>query len=125
MKKTAKGITWTLAIPAIGSMAASQFQPHVLHGAAIQSSLQFGRGGGMSADMDPWQASVEKRLDSLDRRAEAVSADVAQVKVALATLGERVSHLPSKSYIDTRLAGMLALIAAIILFADKIKALIG
>ena len=51
--------------------------------------------------------------------------DIAEVRVSLATLIERVSHLPSKGYIDARLIGMLAAIAALTLFADKIKALIS
>ena len=68
---------------------------------------------------------MEERVRRLEQRADKAADDIAEVRVSLATLIERVSHLPSKGYIDARLIGMLAAIAALTLFADKIKALIS
>ncbi|MDR7101492.1 hypothetical protein [Croceicoccus sp. BE223] len=77
------------------------------------------RGGGTEPpDMESRVNRLEDRLDKLIDR-------VGSVEVSVATLSERVSHLPSKTYIDTRLAGMLAVIAALIAFGDKIQAFVN
>ena len=59
--------------------------------------------------MDPWQQSVEKRLDSLDRRLTMIETDVGAIRVDLATVKTNVSHLPGKGFIVT--AVILALTA--------------
>lgn len=76
--------------------------------------LKSGGGGGTSDGMDPWQTSVEKRLDGFDGR-------LRTVEVQLATLVERVSHLPTKSYFVT----VVTAATAVLMFADKIKAFAG
>lgn len=60
--------------------------------------------------MDPWQTSVEKRLDSLDRRLSSIEADAGSIKVDVATVKTNVSHLPSKGFIVTTvILGLTAL----------------
>ena len=76
--------------------------------------------GGGGGGVDPWQASVEKRLDSLDRRLTSVETGVGELKVGLATLVANVSHLPSKGFIITTLATSATLLAAASHFLPKI-----
>lgn len=68
---------------------------------------------------------MEKRLDKLEGQFEKLREDIVGVKVQLATLTERVAHLPTKGFIVSTLGTSLAIIAALIVFADKIRALIG
>lgn len=66
--------------------------------------------------MDPWQASVEKRLDNLE-------SGLTDVKIGVATLTERVAHLPSKGFIVTGFVTALVVIAALVAFAEKIQSI--
>lgn len=81
----------------------------------------------------------DTRLAGLEVRGTYLSADPAEAKAqmitlknrlresetGLATLTERIGHLPSKGFIVSMVAGGLALLAAIIAFADSIRAWIG
>jgi hypothetical protein len=68
---------------------------------------------------------MEARMQRLEGRVDKLVDDVGEVKVGLGTLTERVRHLPSKGYIDSRILGMLAIIAALVLFSEKIQALVS
>jgi len=68
---------------------------------------------------------VDDRLNRLEGRVDKVSDELSEVKVNLATLTERIAHLPSKGFIVTTTMTSLALIAALVVFADNIKAAIG
>jgi hypothetical protein len=46
------------------------------------------------------------------------------MKVNMATLAERVSHLPTKGFIVTAVMAVLTLIAALILFQNQIQTLL-
>jgi hypothetical protein len=73
--------------------------------------------------MDPWQASVEKRLDSLDRRLTSIENDVSSVKVDVGAIKVEISHLPSKGFIvSTTIAALtlLSLIVAVLANLDRI-----
>ena len=70
--------------------------------------------------MDPWQASVEKRLDSLDSRMGRVETGLSDVKVNVATLAERITHLPSRGFVVTSAVGTVTALTAIIIFLQKI-----
>jgi len=84
---------------------------------SMYDNLRPGGGGGTSGGMETRVARLENQVDRLSDR-------VGEVAERLATLNERVGHLPSKSYIDTRLLALLALIAALITFGEKLQALI-
>lgn len=84
--------------------------------------LKGGGGGGTSGGMDPWQTSVEKRLDSLDRRAESVDSSLGDVRERLVAVETKIDHLPSKGFIVTSVISSLAFFSALVLLADKIKA---
>jgi len=49
---------------------------------------------------------------------------LSDVPATLATLTERVSHLPTKEYLVKVVVGSLALIAALITFSDKLHTLV-
>ena len=68
---------------------------------------------------------VDDRVSRLEGRVDKVIDELGGVKVNIATLTERVSHLPSKGFIVTTTTAALALVAAIAVFADNIKAALG
>lgn len=62
-----------------------------------------------------------KRLeDNVDK----MGRDVADLRVQMAMLTERVAHLPFKRFIVTAFATGLSLSAAMTLFADKVRTLV-
>lgn len=88
----------------------------------VDGGLNSGGGGGTSDGMEARVTKLETTL--ADFRVDTAK-QIGDVRTELATISERVSHLPSKEYISTRLLGLLAAIAALILFADKVKAWFG
>lgn len=71
---------------------------------------------------------MEARVAKLEANVEHVLADVgsmvsnlANARERLAALEVKVDHLPSKGFIVTTLLGVLAVIAALIGYADTIK----
>lgn len=69
--------------------------------------------------------ALERRMDGVEAKIDKLDDRVRGVEIGLATLTERVAHLPSKGFIVTALMASLALIAAMIGFADQIQALVG
>lgn len=98
-------------------------------------NLIFRQTAELRAMHEEWRASqgdsgggsgpVDDRLNRLEGRVDKVSDELSGVKVNLATLTERIAHLPSKGFIVTTTMTSLALIAALVVFADNIKAAIG
>lgn len=68
---------------------------------------------------------MEDRVNRLEGRIDKVVDELGSVNVSIATLTERVAHLPSKGFIVTTSTTALALLAAIVIFADNIKAAIS
>lgn len=79
------------------------------------SRLREGGGGGKSGGMDPWQTSVEKRLDELP----AIRKDVGEIKVELATLKERIAHLPGKGFVFAVGVGTVAALVSLLLLLAR------
>jgi hypothetical protein len=82
--------------------------------------LKGGSGDGTSGGM-------EARIAKLEAQMEGVRADLNKlsgVPVDLARVDERVKHLPGKGFVVTTTTTSLALLAAVILFADKLRAII-
>jgi len=80
--------------------------------------LKSGGGGGTSDGMEPRVSRLEAHMDKL-------SGNVGDVKVSLATLTERVAHLPSKGFIIKALVTTIGILSGVVLLADRLKTLIG
>lgn len=75
-------------------------------------------GGGTSDGMEARVNRLEDRLDKLGDR-------LGKVEVNLATLTERVAHLPGKGFIVSSAVTTIALLTGVMIFADKLKGLLG
>jgi hypothetical protein len=87
----------------------------------VSGGLNPPSGGGTSGGM-------EARIAKLEAQMDAVRGDLAKLgslPVDVARLDERVKHLPGKGFVVTATSTTIALIAAIVLFADKLRALVG
>jgi hypothetical protein len=132
------------------SNKSAEIYTHDRFGGALPSSstpLQSGGGGGTFDGMEARVAILETHVEYIRRDIGELKADVSEirrdlggmkddfksdvesVKVQLATLTERVNHLPSKGFIvksltvaTTLLGGLMTLIGAFIAFQDQIKA---
>lgn len=76
--------------------------------------LKSGDGGGTFDDMEDRVRRLETRLDKF-------ADDVTDIKVNLATLIERVSHLPGKGFIVSAVVTAITIIGGIVLMADRLK----
>lgn len=79
------------------------------------------KGGGGDGTSDGMEARVNRLEGRLDKMTDKIGA----VEVNLATLTERVSHLPSKGFIVSSALATITLLTAVMIFADKLRALIG
>ena len=80
---------------------------------------------GTFGGMDPWQQTVETRLGDLRTDLRAVAADVSSLKIDMAMVKERISHLPTKGFIVSALLSNLAVIAALTTFAPSLQHFLG
>lgn len=71
--------------------------------------------------MDAWQQTVETRLVSLDGRIAKVEDRLGAVETSLATLTERVSHLPTKGWMAASAVGIVGAVTTAIGYAEKIQ----
>lgn len=81
-------------------------------------ALKSGGGDGTSGGMEARVNRLEDRLDKLTDR-------IGGVEVNLATLAERVAHLPGKGFVVTSAVSTIGLLTAVMLFADRLKDLLG
>lgn len=72
-----------------------------------KTGLNEGGGDGTSGDMEARVARLEKNVDALAK-------DVSDMRVDIGTLKENVRHLPTKPWMFTTLASMLAALAVVI-----------
>lgn len=68
---------------------------------------------------------MDGRLEKLEGRIDKIDDRLRSVEVNLATLTERVAHLPSKGFIVSTFLTAGSILSAVILFADQIKAAFG
>jgi hypothetical protein len=94
-------------------------------GRAGPRALKTGGGGGTSDGMEARVARLEAHVEILRGDSAATRADVADIRLSLATLTERIAHLPSKGFVVTSNMTAIALFSGVILFGEKLKALIG
>ena len=81
-------------------------------------SLPSGGGGGTSGDMEARVGRLEERLDKVGDR-------LGGVEVNLATLTERVAHLPGKGFIVTVVGTGLTLLGGLTIFGEQVRVLLG
>ncbi|MBA4785177.1 MAG: hypothetical protein H2046_05345 [Rhizobiales bacterium] len=82
------------------------------------SGLKSGGGGGTFDDMEARVTNLESQFDKLNDKVD-------QLRIDTAVLKEKVGNLPSKGFIVTATVSALALFSALVLFGQKIIALIG
>lgn len=89
----------------------------------IEQSVELQRlkSGGGGGTFDGMQDRVKRLEDRLDK----VGDGLAEVRVQLATISERVTHLPSKGFIVSCLVTAVTLLGGIVLMAERIRALLG
>lgn len=68
---------------------------------------------------------MEARIARLETAADRVDDRLRSVEVGIATLSERVAHLPSKGFIVTATVSAITLLSALILFGEKLLSLLG
>ncbi len=88
-------------------------------------ALKTGGGGGTSGGMESRVAKLEAHVETLRSDVSAIKKDVGDIRVGLATLIERVAHLPGKGFVITATTTTIALLTAVIVFGDKIRSLLG
>ncbi len=118
-------------------------------GGPATRALKPAGGGGTSDGMDARVARLEAHVETLRSDVAAIRADVGDLRVSLATfaekittlaekvvkvptlaenvatLTERVAHLPSKGFVVTSSMTATAILSGVIIFGEKLKALIG
>jgi hypothetical protein len=68
---------------------------------------------------------MEQRLNRLETRMEKIDDRLRGVEINLATLAERVAHLPSKGFLVTVVLGTGAVLSVLTLFPAQIRSLVG
>ncbi|MBV9932446.1 MAG: hypothetical protein JO013_16090 [Alphaproteobacteria bacterium] len=84
-----------------------------------------GDGGGDPPGLEPRVAKLEAHVETLRADVAAIRKDVGDIRVAFATLTERVAHLPGKGFVVTTTTTAIAIISGLIIFGEKLKALLG
>ena len=87
-------------------------------------ALKSAGGGGTSGGMEGRVAKLEAHVETL-RADVRTKKDVGDIRTGLATLTERVAHLPGKGFVVTATTTTIALLTGIILFGDKIQTLLA
>jgi hypothetical protein len=95
---------------------------------ASLSRLQSGGGGGTSGGMEPRVAKLEASVENIQRDIADIKTDVREFRngigglnVSVATMTERVSHLPTKDFIVKTVIAVLAVVAALVVFQGNIQ----
>ena len=88
-------------------------------------ALKSGDGGGTFGGMDGRVAKLEAHVETLRSDMSAVKKDVGDIRIGLATLTERVAHLPSKGFVVTATTTTIGFLTAVVIFGDKIRALLA
>jgi hypothetical protein len=89
--------------------------------------LQPPGGGGIFDDMEARVRVLETHIDYIrdgvvktENNVEAMRSDVSEMKVDLATLKERITHLPGKGFIITAATGAVGAIIALLTLLSRL-----
>jgi len=85
------------------------------------SLLNGGGGSGTSGGMEARLAVLEDRVETLRSDVGDLKTSMVEVKVGLATLSERVAHLPSKGFVITTTVALMAFITAMVTFQQQVQ----
>lgn len=80
---------------------------------------------GVLGKMARAEQKIEEVRADIQRGVRHRPADPAPLATEIARIEKRVKHLPGKGFVVTAAGTTIALIAAIVLFADKLRALVG
>lgn len=87
--------------------------------------LRAGGGGGPSDGMDARVARLEAHVEILRSDGAAMRVDIADIRTNLATLTERVTHMPTKGFVLSANVSLFGFFSAVMVFSEKLKALAG
>lgn len=90
-----------------------------------RTTLKRGGGDGTFDDMEARVANLEKRFDRLEGKLDVLTDKVADIRVDMSALKERVSHLPTKGWAVGVAVTIITLTGAIVTLAPKIQQLFG
>ncbi|WP_155737559.1 hypothetical protein [Agrobacterium tumefaciens] len=76
-------------------------------------------------DEPPGGDKLEARVTKLESQFEKLNDKVDQLRIDSAVMKEKISNLPSKGFIVTATISALAFFSALMVFREKIVALIG
>lgn len=75
--------------------------------------------------LETQMSDVQGKLARIEAVLDKTSDRIGKLETGFATLTERVAHLPSKGFIVTSTLSALGFIAAMTVFAEKIRAALG
>lgn len=77
------------------------------------------------AKLEAQMASVDARMGRVETGLDGVSERLRLAEIDIGKLVERVAHLPSKGFIVTTVVSCTTVLAALAIFGDKVRALLG
>jgi hypothetical protein len=89
------------------------------------AGLKGGGGDGTFDGMEPRVAALEKRFDRLEAQLDKLTEKVADLRVDMGVVRERISHLPTKGWAVGISITTIGLISAIVTLAPKLQQLLG
>jgi predicted nuclease with TOPRIM domain len=87
--------------------------------------LKGGDGGGTSDSMEERVSQLEKKFDRLETKLDTNTTAINDMRVSMATITERVAHLPSKEFIYKGIAGLIAVMGTLAVLAPKLQQMFG
>ena len=88
-------------------------------------ALKLGGSDGTFDGMEARVSQLEKRYDRLETKLDANTTAVTDLRIGMATLTERVSHLPSKGWAVGIAVTTIDLLATIVTLAPKLQQVFG
>lgn len=82
-------------------------------------------GGGTSGGMEGRVAKLEAHVETLRTDVGMVRKDVGDIRVHIATMLERLAHVPSRGFVVTATTTSIGLLTAVIVFGDRIRTILG